>query len=135
MITVKSRLHRTMRGIGRMDMNPDQLSLADLDNRLHEAIALYCLPEEKECIYFAEEFIAHKDGAALIFTNFSEIERTESIVNEKLTANTLIIFLKNGESRKISVSGGDGNNRDFFSFVRFMTRVVEDKKHLGSDTD
>ena len=47
---------------------------------------------------------------------------------EKLVDDVITIVLKSGARAQMRIAGGDDRFKDVYSFVRFIDRVVEDRK-------
>ena len=61
---------------------------------------------------------------------FDDVEGSHG-PREKLVDDCITIVLKSGSHMKVRIAGGDGRFRDVYSFVRFIDRVVSDRKGAG----
>jgi hypothetical protein len=134
-ISVYSRAHRTLRGIQRfhfVSTEPDMLlayrPVVDANEALGEAIGVYKnpIPVQPEAILVAEGgLLAIRPSATqqIVFSELASIRGPSAAEN----TSDICLTLRSGIVVNLRVGGKDGRFRDVFSFVRFLSRVLEDR--------
>jgi hypothetical protein len=135
-VSVASRAHRALREIPRFKfaaaLGLDEDPLYGLKAELGELIGVYENPQgtEPKRIVVAEQAIGCLGSGPPRWILFDDIETTEG-PREKLIDNIVIVVLKSGIRTELRIAGGDDRFKDVFGFVRFLDRVVEDRRPSG----
>lgn len=132
LVSPRSRLHRAMKGIERLEEKVDPMVLKRIG-------VLNLLAEGDEClgIYWNKlhsSFVVITMSALIFLWNgklirFGYDQMESSLINgeRKEIADEVEIRLKSGDVVKVTIDGGDGKFRDVFSFGRFIDRVISDQ--------
>ena len=138
MISTSSRLHRTMKGVKRFEMEVSDSTLKEFG-----ISPLLSGGEHVLGLYRGEvldtSFVVTDQAVILAMHGkpnriiYDQMESSLIEVDEKSEANEINIKLKNGGVAKVVVDGGDGKFRDVFSFGRFIARVIEDRSQKSAE--
>jgi hypothetical protein len=132
-VSVASRAHRALRDIPRfkfaaaLDLDADPLN--GLKAEYGELIGVYENPQETDpkWVVIAEQAIGCIGNGPPRWILFDDIETTEG-PREKMIDNIVIVVLKSGIRTELRIAGGGDRFKDVFGFVRFLDRVVEDRR-------
>lgn len=135
-ITVFSRAHRALRDAPRFQFTSKDSDIPEpyreqmrVNEPLGDLVGLYRNPdaEQPEAILVTEEgLLAMRPGASQ-WVRFSELESILSPSADS-ESNDISLRLRSGIVVGLRIAGRDGRFRDVFSFVRFLDRVLEDRK-------
>lgn len=62
------------------------------------------------------------------FIKYREIKNQDVDWKNKRSVDNILLTLENGQHLRLPIIGGDDKYRDAFEFLRYLDRVVEDKK-------
>jgi hypothetical protein len=132
-VSVASRAHRALGDIPRFKFTSTPSLGGDLPNEVEaehgELIGVYENPQgiEPKRVVVTERAIGCIGIGPPRWIRFDDIETTEG-PREKLIDNVVIVVLKSGIRTELRIAGGDDRFKDVFGFVRFLDRVVEDRR-------
>lgn len=135
-ITVASRAHRALRNLGRFKFGPDAHTIFPLvDHTLRgygEVVGVYENPPgvDPAFVVVTDRALGCAGAGDQRWILFDDIATTHGPA-EKLVDDAITIVLKSGTRTQIRIADGDGRFKDVFSFVRFIDRVIEDRKDIG----
>ena len=135
-ISVASRAHRTLRDNPRFRFtstdNSESFHRDEVGVAYGEVIGVYENPPgiEPKRVVITERAIGCLGTSPARWISFDDIETTEG-PKEKLIEDTITVVLKSGIRTELRIAGGDDRFKDVFGFVRFIDRVVEDRRPGG----
>jgi hypothetical protein len=131
-ISVESRVHRTLRSLDRFKACSalDQLpQLTDIPSPLSQSEQLIGAYENApgqadQLLLFTNAAVHLWEKGAWRSLRYSEIANTEWVEEPKNEARTLVIRLKTDARVRLPILGGRELTRDLFTVMRFFDRVV-----------
>ena len=126
-ISVASRAHRALRNIPRFHFG--STIVVGLKGEYGDLVGVYENPEgiEPRQVVVTEAAIGCFDSATSRWILFDHIDTTKG-PNDKSVDDSIRVVLKSGVQTEIRIAGGDGRFKDVFGFVRFINRVLEDRR-------
>jgi hypothetical protein len=133
MTTVKSRIHRTLNDLPSFQAIDSNISLStDIENlRLRENESILGI-YKNESGTLDETIVITELGLHIFMDSFwksidfNEIERVEKIQSKE--DDHLVLKLNGDKKFSLPVRGGKEQFRDSMTFLRFLNRVLEDRK-------
>lgn len=113
-VSVKSRVHRTLRNMSSFSSADDSLG-----RYLNEG-------GDPPSIKILESGLLLERKASSDFVDFSKIYEARHVGSK--TDTRLEIKMKDGSCIALEILGGNGRALDIFEWVRFLQRVVEDNR-------
>jgi hypothetical protein len=135
-ISVLSRAHRAFRDTTRFHFLGNEPGaaaqyeeLVRSGEALRDAIGIYKNPDkvEPEAILVAEAGLILIRPGSVQRIEFADIESIQSPSAEDESPD-ISVRLRSGIVVRLRVAGKDGRFRDVFNFVRFLDRVLEDRR-------
>lgn len=132
MIPVSSRLHRTMKGIKRFEMEGvgavlSELSVTPALLEGESILGVYRGKGRSKGFIVTSDALILLDEGVPIRCEYEKMKSSMIVAGEKSDASIVQIKLKNDDVINVEVDGGEGRFRDVFSFGRFIGRVIEDR--------
>jgi len=132
LVDVSVRAHRILVALENYQkaVGSNNLLLQFHDTRLGEPVGYYRNPGDQrgEVIGIFENGLGWIDGAHEITLLFSEIESV-NLPNEKESLE-LVLNLQDGRQLRMPVNGQRGRFFDSLEVLRFLDRVLQDKRNL-----
>ena len=129
-ISVASRAHRALRDLSRFKFSADVAPFLAEQGRDHGTlVGVYENPSEIEPrhIVVTDQALGCIGPAVTRWIAFDEVESTHG-PQEKLVSDAITIILKSGIRTQLRIAGRDDRFQDVLSFVRFLDRVVGDRR-------
>jgi hypothetical protein len=132
-ITVASRARRALRALARFRFDADATSAPQFAqigaHNYGSVIGVYENPPgvDPALVVITESALGCIGSEQARWIKFDDIATTQG-PKEKLTDDTITVVLKSGIETTVRIAGGDDRFKDIFSFVRFIDRVVEDRR-------
>jgi hypothetical protein len=134
--SVASRAHSAFGGTPRFKMSAslaDALSGYEASPSIRAIqgtlVGVYENPRgtEPSRVLVTDSGIATAGGRGVRWIPYSDIAATRGPSNKQI-GDTAAIMLRSGGRLEIRIAGQDGELKDVFGFVRFISRVIEDRE-------
>lgn len=141
-VTVKSRIHRTLRHMRRYhEVTENQLAFlhGTVIHRGDETV--YGIYENhpndlNECIVVTNDGLyIHEKVDVWIRIRYAEIRGIKVNNPEKVKVDGLVVLLNDGSHRKVPVKGREGQFQEVFEFSRFLQRVISDQIRMRENAE
>lgn len=129
-VSVASRAHRALRDLSRFKFASDvSIELAEVANGHGVLVGAYENPSDVEPkhIVVTDQALGCIGAAQILWIALDEIDSTRG-PQEKGVGDAITINMKSGIRTQLRIAGRDGKFQDVLSFVRFLDRVIEDRK-------
>lgn len=135
-ISVESRAHRALRDISRFQFAGKEHSAVDQYKTWLNSVSLpgdligvYENPQniEPKAVFVTNRGLLMIGNRPAQCVEFSELESVHGPQNKDDDFD-IVLTLRSGTKIHLTIAGTEGRFRDIFSFVRFLNRVLEDRK-------